>query len=35
MTGGLNHLLPLPYMGDLLKWLGTFLGVEKNLMLPK
>jgi len=29
MTGGLNYLLPLPYLGDFLKWLGGALKVSK------
>lgn len=30
MTGGLNHLLPLPVIGDVLKWIGTLSGVKKT-----
>jgi GT2 family glycosyltransferase len=30
MTGGLNHLLPLPIVGDLLKWIGQVAGVKKT-----
>ena len=29
MTGGLNYLLPLPYLGSFLKWLGNTLHVSK------
>src|SRR5215204_2557484 len=29
MRGGLNHLLPLPYVGNFIKWLGTALSVKK------
>lgn len=29
MKGGLNYLLPLPYIGSLLKWLGNSLKVKK------
>ncbi len=29
MKGGLNHLLPLPYLGNLLKALGNAVGVSK------
>ena len=29
MTGGLNYLLPLPYLGSFMKWLGTLFRVEK------
>lgn len=29
MKGGLNYLLPLPYMGSFLKWLGNLAKVEK------
>lgn len=29
MKGGLNYLLPLPYVGNFLKWLGTVLKVAK------
>ena len=29
MKGGLNHLLPLPYVGKFIKWLGTALSVKK------
>ncbi|HYF31049.1 MAG TPA: glycosyltransferase family 2 protein [Chitinophagaceae bacterium] len=28
-TGGLNYLLPLPYLGNFIKWLGTALGAGK------
>jgi GT2 family glycosyltransferase len=27
--GGLNHLLPLPYWGNFIKWLGSILKVQK------
>lgn len=30
MRGGLNNLLPLPVMGNILKWLGYILGVKKT-----
>ncbi|WP_205509863.1 glycosyltransferase family 2 protein [Longitalea arenae] len=29
MTGGLNYLLPLPYLGQFIKWLGNLAKVEK------
>lgn len=29
MTGGLNYLLPLPYIGNLIKWLGGLLSLKK------
>ena len=29
MTGGLNNLLPLPYLGNLIKWMGSIIGVKK------
>lgn len=29
MRGGLNYLLPLPYVGACLKWLGELLGIKK------
>ena len=29
MQGGLNHLLPLPYIGGFMKWLGDLLSVKK------
>jgi GT2 family glycosyltransferase len=29
MKGGLNHLLPLPYVGTLIKWVGTMMSVKK------
>jgi GT2 family glycosyltransferase len=29
MKGGLNYLLPLPYLGVFIKWLGTIVKVEK------
>lgn len=29
MTGGLNNLLPLPYIGNFIKWLGYTLKVKK------
>jgi GT2 family glycosyltransferase len=29
ITGGLNNLLPLPYIGNVLKWMGNFLHVKK------
>ena len=29
MKGGLNHLLPLPYVGNFIKWLGLALAVKK------
>ena len=29
MRGGLNNLLPLPYVGNFIKWLGTSAGVKK------
>jgi hypothetical protein len=29
MTGGLNYLLPLPYLGSFIKWLGNLAKVEK------
>lgn len=29
MKGGLNYLLPLPYVGNFLKWLGNLAKVEK------
>jgi len=29
MKGGLNHLLPLPYWGDLLKWIAGLFNVQK------
>lgn len=29
MKGGLNYLLPLPYIGNFIKWLGNSAGVEK------
>ncbi|HEU0226774.1 MAG TPA: glycosyltransferase family 2 protein [Arachidicoccus soli] len=29
MKGGLNYLLPLPYVGNLLKWIGAQLKVKK------
>lgn len=29
MRGGLNYLLPLPYIGAILKWLGTTLKISK------
>ena len=29
MKGGLNHLLPLPYVGSFIKWIGTILSVNK------
>lgn len=29
MTGGLNYLLPLPYLGNCIKWLGNLVKVEK------
>lgn len=30
MTGGLNHLLPLPVIGAFLKWIGQLGGVKKT-----
>jgi GT2 family glycosyltransferase len=30
ITGGVNNLLPLPFFGKLLKWLGTTLKVKKT-----
>jgi GT2 family glycosyltransferase len=30
ITGGVNNLLPLPFFGKLLKWLGTNLNVKKT-----
>ncbi len=29
MKGGLNYLLPLPYLGNFIKWLGNMVKVEK------
>jgi GT2 family glycosyltransferase len=29
MTGGLNYLLPLPFLGDFLKWIGNRLSVKR------
>jgi GT2 family glycosyltransferase len=29
MTGGLNYLLPLPYIGNFVKWMGNTLRVKK------
>lgn len=29
MKGGLNYLLPLPYLGNFIKWLGNVVKVEK------
>lgn len=29
MKGGVNHLLPLPYLGSLLKWMATQLKIKK------
>lgn len=29
MTGGLNNLLPLPYLGGIVKWLGDVAGIKK------
>lgn len=29
MKGGLNYLLPLPYLGSLVKWLGNLIKVQK------
>ena len=29
MKGGLNYLLPLPYLGNFIKWLGALAGVAK------
>lgn len=29
MKGGLNHLLPLPYIGNFIKWLGNAVSVKK------
>jgi GT2 family glycosyltransferase len=29
MTGGLNNLLPLPYIGNFIKWLGNTVKVKK------
>ncbi|WP_315824126.1 hypothetical protein [Paraflavitalea speifideaquila] len=29
MRGGLNNLLPLPYIGNFIKWLGNSLKVKK------
>jgi GT2 family glycosyltransferase len=29
MKGGLNHLLPLPYVGKFIKWLGNIFSVKK------
>jgi GT2 family glycosyltransferase len=29
MTGGLNYLLPVPYLGNFIKWLGNLVKVEK------
>ena len=29
MKGGLNYLLPIPYLGDFIKWLGGLVKVEK------
>jgi GT2 family glycosyltransferase len=29
MKGGLNYLLPLPYLGSLIKWLGNLVKVKK------
>jgi GT2 family glycosyltransferase len=29
MKGGLNYLLPLPYLGNFIKWLGNLVKVEK------
>ncbi|MBI1344184.1 MAG: glycosyltransferase [Terrimonas sp.] len=34
MKGGINHLLPLPYMGSFLRAIGNLLGVKKT-NLPK
>ncbi|MEX1202264.1 MAG: glycosyltransferase family 2 protein [Ferruginibacter sp.] len=33
MTGGLNHLLPLPYLGNFLKILGMMMGQKKTNVL--
>ncbi|HYJ37475.1 MAG TPA: glycosyltransferase family 2 protein [Chitinophagaceae bacterium] len=33
MKGGLNYLLPLPYIGGLLKWIGNLFGVSKPNIL--
>jgi GT2 family glycosyltransferase len=33
MKGGLNHLLPLPVLGKILKWMGTLLKVEKTSIM--
>jgi GT2 family glycosyltransferase len=30
ITGGVNNLLPLPFLGKLIKWLGTSLKVKKT-----
>lgn len=29
MRGGLNHLLPLPYVGSFIKWIGTIMAAKK------
>jgi GT2 family glycosyltransferase len=29
MMGGLNYLLPVPYLGDFIKWLGVLVKIEK------
>lgn len=29
MRGGLNHLLPLPYFGNFIKWMGNLVAVKK------
>jgi GT2 family glycosyltransferase len=33
MKGGLNHLLPLPYIGSFVKWLGTMMAVKRPNIL--
>ena len=30
MKGGLNHLLPIPFLGNFFKWLGNQVGVKKT-----
>ena len=30
MTGGINHFLPLPFVGNFFKWLGTQMKVKKT-----
>lgn len=33
MKGGINHLLPLPFLGNLFKWMGEQLKVKKTSVL--